>query len=77
MKRSPADSTIQTALSRSRVDEGREHDPGSNIDELKRQAEISGSQLQVEVTEDLVTVNGPIDVDDVVMVVLGSVAGGP
>jgi hypothetical protein len=47
------------------------------IDELRRQAEISGSRLQVEATEDLVTINGPIDVDDLVMVVLGSVAGGP
>lgn len=47
------------------------------IDELKRQAEISGTQLKVEATEDLVTINGPVDVDDLVMVVVGSVAGGP
>jgi osmotically-inducible protein OsmY len=47
------------------------------IDELKRQAEISNSALTVETTDDLVTINGPVDIDDLVMVVIGSVAGGP
>lgn len=47
------------------------------IDELKRQAEISNSALTVRTTDDLVTINGPVDLDDLVMVVIGSVAGGP
>jgi osmotically-inducible protein OsmY len=47
------------------------------IDELKRQAENSGSRLKVEATDELVTINGPVDLDDLVMVVVGSVAGGP
>jgi hypothetical protein len=47
------------------------------IDELKRQAENSGSTLKVEATDELVTINGPVDLDDLVMVVVGSVAGGP
>ena len=47
------------------------------IDELKRQAENSGSRLKVAATDDLVTIHGPVDLDDLVMVVLGSVAGGP
>jgi hypothetical protein len=47
------------------------------VDELKRQAENSGSKLKVEIGEDLVTIHGPVDLDDLVMVVLGSVAGGP
>jgi osmotically-inducible protein OsmY len=47
------------------------------IDELKRQAENSGSRLKVEATDELVTINGPVDLDDLVMVVVGSVADGP
>ena len=47
------------------------------IDELARQAKNSQGQLKVEATEDLVTINGPVDLDDLVMVVMGSVAGGP
>jgi osmotically-inducible protein OsmY len=47
------------------------------IDELKRQAEISNAALTVQTTDDLVTINGPVDLDDLVMVVIGSVAGGP
>ncbi|GGD16256.1 hypothetical protein GCM10011335_18760 [Aureimonas glaciei] len=47
------------------------------IDELKRQAEISNGALTVQTTDDLVTINGPVDLDDLVMVVIGSVAGGP
>jgi len=47
------------------------------VDELKRQAEISESKLQVTTSDDLVTINGPVDLDDLVMVIVGSLAGGP
>jgi osmotically-inducible protein OsmY len=47
------------------------------IDELKRQAENSSSRLKVEAIDELVTINGPVDLDDLVMVVVGSIAGGP
>ncbi|MCD1645343.1 hypothetical protein [Aurantimonas coralicida] len=47
------------------------------IDELKRQADNSSSQLTVQTTNDQVTINGPVNLDDLVMVVMGSVAGGP
>ncbi len=46
------------------------------IDELKRQAEIGGG-LEVRQDGDRLEVRGPIDVDALVMVVIGSVAGGP
>jgi hypothetical protein len=46
------------------------------IDELKRQAETS-SGLTVREDDDRLIVEGPIDVDALVMVVAGSVAGGP
>lgn len=46
------------------------------IDELKRQAEIS-RELEVRQDGDRLMVEGPIDVDAIVMVVAGSVAGGP
>ncbi|MCD1643949.1 hypothetical protein [Aurantimonas coralicida] len=47
------------------------------IDELKRQADNSSSQLTVQTTDDQMTINGPVNLDDLVMVVMGSVAGGP
>lgn len=47
------------------------------IDELKRQADNSSSQLTIQTTDDQVTINGPVNLDDLVMVVMGSVAGGP
>lgn len=47
------------------------------IDELKRQAEISQDGLTVEEGEDTVFVHGPIDIEDLVMVIAGSMAGGP
>jgi len=47
------------------------------IGELERQAENSGSQLRVETGEHRVVIHGPVDLDDLVMVILGSVAGGP
>lgn len=46
------------------------------IDELKRQAEIS-RELDVRQEGDRLAVDGPIDVDALVMVVVGSIAGGP
>jgi len=47
------------------------------IDGLKRQADNRSSQLTVQTTDDQVTINGPVNLDDLVMVVMGSVAGGP
>lgn len=46
--------------------------------ELARQAEIAPSGgLTVEAGDDKVTIHGPVDLDDLVMVVMGSIAGGP
>jgi hypothetical protein len=47
------------------------------IDELVRQAENSGSALTVKLEEEQVIINGPVDLDDLVMVIAGSLAGGP
>jgi hypothetical protein len=47
------------------------------VDELKRQAEISSGELAVREEDDRLFVNGPVDVDALVMAVAGSVAGGP
>ena len=47
------------------------------IEELQRQAAENPSKLQVRQTGDKLAVNGEIDVDAVVMVVVGSLAGGP
>jgi hypothetical protein len=47
------------------------------VDELKRQAEIRPSDLKVDASGERLVVNGTVDLDDLVMVVLGSVAGGP
>ncbi len=47
------------------------------VAELQRQAEVSEGRLTMEETETGVRLNGPIDLDDLVMVVMGSVAGGP
>jgi hypothetical protein len=47
------------------------------IDELRRQAENSGSALTIEVQDERVIINGPVNLDDLVMVIAGSLAGGP
>jgi hypothetical protein len=47
------------------------------IEELERQAAESPSKLKVQRNGDKVVVNGEIDVDALVMVVVGSMAGGP
>jgi hypothetical protein len=47
------------------------------VEELRRQADNSGGALKVEAGEDRLVVNGPVDLDDLVMVIAGSVAGGP
>ncbi|MCG5483688.1 MAG: hypothetical protein KK482_08200 [Sinorhizobium meliloti] len=47
------------------------------IEELQRQAGENPSKLQVRQAGDKLAVNGEIDVDAVVMVVVGSMAGGP
>lgn len=46
------------------------------VDELKRQA-ATRAELEVREEGDRLVVDGPIDVDAVVMVVAGSIAGGP
>jgi hypothetical protein len=47
------------------------------VEELERQAAENPSRLRVSRAGDKLTVNGEIDVDAVVMVVVGSMAGGP
>ena len=47
------------------------------VGELERQAEISDGKLTIAASDGRATINGPVDLDDLVMVVLGSVAGGP
>ncbi|GGE54140.1 hypothetical protein GCM10007276_34030 [Agaricicola taiwanensis] len=47
------------------------------IDELKRQAEIAPDRLKVGTAGDKLTLDGQVDVDALVMVVMGSLAGGP
>ncbi|GHG31290.1 hypothetical protein [Paracoccus aerius] len=46
------------------------------IDELKRQADID-PELDLQQDGDRLVVNGPVDLDALVMVIAGSVAGGP
>lgn len=46
------------------------------VGELQRQAKNSPQSLSVENSSDLI-VNGKIDIDALVMVIAGSVAGGP
>lgn len=47
------------------------------IEELERQAAENPSKLKVRRSGDSVAVDGEIDVDALVMVVVGSMAGGP
>jgi hypothetical protein len=47
------------------------------IDELKRQAENASGKLEIKEAEDRLTINGTVNVDELVMVIMGSVAGGP
>ncbi|WP_294643297.1 hypothetical protein [uncultured Aureimonas sp.] len=47
------------------------------VGELQRQAETSDGGLHVEETETGVLLNGPVDLDELIMVVMGSIAGGP
>lgn len=48
------------------------------LDELRRQAENSDGELTVrDLGEDRLNVAGTIDLGDLVMVITGSVAGGP
>jgi hypothetical protein len=47
------------------------------VDELKRQAEMKPDLLRVSKSDDKLVVDGEINLDDLVMVVIGSVAGGP
>ena len=46
------------------------------VEELKRQAANRPQSLSIDGSEELV-VNGKIDLSDLVMVIAGSVAGGP
>jgi hypothetical protein len=47
------------------------------IEELRRQAENSNDQLKFEVREEVVVINGPVNLEDMIMVITGSLAGGP
>ncbi|WP_427024648.1 hypothetical protein ACP4J4_01405 [Aureimonas ureilytica] len=47
------------------------------LDELGRQAAISEGALTIEPGEERVVIQGPVDLDELVMVVMGSLAGGP
>jgi osmotically-inducible protein OsmY len=47
------------------------------VAELERQAEASANKLKVERTKNDVKVSGEIRLDELVMAVMGSVAGGP
>jgi 5-formyltetrahydrofolate cyclo-ligase len=47
------------------------------IEELERQAAENPSKLRVRRVGDTISVDGEIDVDALVMVVVGSMAGGP
>lgn len=47
------------------------------IEELERQAAENPSKLKIRREGDRVIVNGEIEVDALVMVVVGSIAGGP
>jgi hypothetical protein len=47
------------------------------VDELQRQSENSGSALSVDLNDERLVINGPINLDDLVMVIAGSLAGGP
>jgi hypothetical protein len=47
------------------------------IDELERQAAENPAQLEVRRNGDKISVHGDVDVDAIVMVVVGSMAGGP
>ncbi|MGN6303498.1 MAG: hypothetical protein ACTHNH_01680 [Mesorhizobium sp.] len=47
------------------------------IEELERQAAENPSKLEVRRNGDKISVHGEVDVDAVVMVVVGSMAGGP
>jgi hypothetical protein len=47
------------------------------IEELERQAAENPSKLRVRRNDETITVEGEVDVDAIVMVVVGSMAGGP
>ena len=47
------------------------------IAELGRQADISGPRLTVEVDGEQIVINGAVNLDELVMVIAGSLAGGP
>jgi hypothetical protein len=48
------------------------------IDELQRQADNSRSNLKVEIAgDDELVINGHVNLEDLVMVIAGSLAGGP
>ncbi len=47
------------------------------IDELERQAAENPAKLKIRRDADKTIINGEVDVDALVMVVVGSMAGGP
>lgn len=47
------------------------------IAELERQAEINGDALTIEKRNDKLVIDGTINLEELVMAVVGSLAGGP
>ncbi len=47
------------------------------IAELERQAEVQPDKLRIEETGEKLVAHGSIDIDELVMAIVGSLAGGP
>jgi len=47
------------------------------VSELERQAEAKGEKLKMSSDEERIQINGEVNLDELVMAILGSVAGGP
>ena len=45
--------------------------------ELQRQAEVNPQKLTLEQRDDTAVINGEVQLDELVMAILGAVAGGP
>lgn len=54
-----------------------EHIRQAIIEELQRQADNSGGALTARMEGDKVMIEGPVDLDELIMVIAGSLAGGP
>lgn len=71
MRDQPMNSGLETLMNL------HDHIRDAIIDELQRQADNGGASLKVEVENDRLVINGPVNLDDLVMVIAGSLAGGP